>query len=148
MDKPSKNLALQIEKRLSALNRKAAWLAKEAEVNASGLGRILKGEGNPGLDVIAKLATALECEPDDLLRDPSQVGRAVRLDTPGMREILELQKVIIAYDDLKRSLENIPNEILSWLTENKIDWRLAGPLIGIPESILESAAPRKQSSKR
>jgi transcriptional regulator with XRE-family HTH domain len=68
MRNPAQSLASNIEKFLQANDRKPAWLAKAAKVDPSGLGRILKGEGNPSLEVIDRIAQALGCEPGELLK--------------------------------------------------------------------------------
>jgi transcriptional regulator with XRE-family HTH domain len=43
-------------------------LAYEAGINRSYMSRLEKGASYPGLEIIAKLATVLECDPAELLR--------------------------------------------------------------------------------
>lgn len=43
-------------------------LAYEAGINRTYLSKLEKGVSYPGLEIIAKLATVLECEPAELLR--------------------------------------------------------------------------------
>jgi transcriptional regulator with XRE-family HTH domain len=46
-------------------------LAFEAGINRSYMSKLEKGASYPGLEIIAKLATVLEVEPAELLRDAS-----------------------------------------------------------------------------
>jgi transcriptional regulator with XRE-family HTH domain len=51
-------------------------LAYEADVNRTYMSKLEKGESYPGLEIIGKLADALEVEPADLLRlPPGKRGR-------------------------------------------------------------------------
>ena len=43
-------------------------LAYEAGINRSYMSKLEKGASYPGLEIIAKLATVLECDPAELLR--------------------------------------------------------------------------------
>ena len=52
-------------------------LAYEAGVNRTYLSKLEKGASYPGLEIIAKLATILECEPAELLRVPTASGLLV-----------------------------------------------------------------------
>jgi transcriptional regulator with XRE-family HTH domain len=47
-------------------------LAFEAGVNRSYMSKLEKGASYPGLEIIAKLATVLECDPAELLRASSR----------------------------------------------------------------------------
>lgn len=49
--------------------RSVYWLAREAKVNESALRRLIAGK-TTGIDfkVLARLCTALECKPNDLLK--------------------------------------------------------------------------------
>jgi transcriptional regulator with XRE-family HTH domain len=49
-------------------------LAHEAGINRSYMSKLEKGASYPGLEIIAKLATVLECEPAELLRVPAAKG--------------------------------------------------------------------------
>jgi transcriptional regulator with XRE-family HTH domain len=46
-------------------------LAHEAGINRSYMSKLEKGASDPRLEIIAKLAAVLECEPVELLRCPS-----------------------------------------------------------------------------
>ncbi len=61
-----KNLALVVQEKMLAVSWDKAKLAKEAGIDASGLGRILKGNGNPSFDVLLKIAGAFGCDFRDL----------------------------------------------------------------------------------
>jgi len=45
-------------------------LAFEAGINRSYMSKLEKGASYPGLEILAKLATVLECEPTDLIKSP------------------------------------------------------------------------------
>jgi transcriptional regulator with XRE-family HTH domain len=47
-------------------------LAHEAGINRSYMSKLEKGASYPGLEIIAKLATVLECDPAELLRVSSR----------------------------------------------------------------------------
>ena len=49
-------------------------LAHEAGINRSYMSKLEKGASYPGLEIIAKLATVLGCEPTDLIRLPPRQG--------------------------------------------------------------------------
>ena len=53
-------------------------LAYEADVNRTYISKLEKGETDPGLIVIGKLAVALGVEPAELLRLPPRRGARVR----------------------------------------------------------------------
>jgi transcriptional regulator with XRE-family HTH domain len=49
-------------------------LAYEAGINRTYLSKLEKGVSYPGLEIIAKLAAVLDCEPAELLRVPKSPG--------------------------------------------------------------------------
>jgi transcriptional regulator with XRE-family HTH domain len=53
-------------------------LAYEADVNRTYLSKLEKGVSYPGLEIIAKLADALEVEPAELLMLPPRRGKRTR----------------------------------------------------------------------
>ena len=53
-------------------------LAYEADVNRTYLSKLEKGVSYPGLEIIAKLADALEVEPAELLMMPRREGKRTR----------------------------------------------------------------------
>jgi transcriptional regulator with XRE-family HTH domain len=53
-------------------------LAYEADVNRTYLSKLEKGVSYPGLEIIAKLADALEVEPAELLMMPPREGKRIR----------------------------------------------------------------------
>lgn len=67
MDKYSKLLAKIIEKKLNG--RKQQWLVHQADVSASVISRLMKGERLPSIENLVKIADALGASTDELL-DP------------------------------------------------------------------------------
>jgi transcriptional regulator with XRE-family HTH domain len=53
-------------------------LAYEADVNRTYVSKLEKGVSYPGLEIIAKLADALEVEPAELLMPPPRRGKRTR----------------------------------------------------------------------
>ena len=53
-------------------------LAYEADVNRTDLSKLEKGVSYPGLEIIAKLADALEVEPAELIMLPPMRGKRTR----------------------------------------------------------------------
>jgi transcriptional regulator with XRE-family HTH domain len=53
-------------------------LAYEADVNRTYLSKLEKGVSYPGLEIIAKLANALDVEPAELLLRPQRTNKRTR----------------------------------------------------------------------
>ena len=53
-------------------------LAYEADVNRTYLSKLEKGVSYPGLEIIAKLANALDVEPAELLFRPQRISKSTR----------------------------------------------------------------------
>jgi transcriptional regulator with XRE-family HTH domain len=69
-----KAFAANLRRLRHADGRSQEDLAHDAEINRTYLSTLEKGASYPGLEIIAKLATALNADPADLLKLPARKG--------------------------------------------------------------------------
>lgn len=86
MRKYSLPLKANIERKLKELDRKPAWLADKSGVGKPNISRILKGEGNPSLEMISKIANAFGCHPWELLYE---WPKNTPIDQPSIPELIK-----------------------------------------------------------
>ncbi len=106
--KSLETLGSNIKKKLHALGRRPAWLAKESGIAPGNISRILKLESSPTLETMEAISKAFGCEPADLLAT----------DTHAVSNTL-LTKLSKLSDDDRRVIEQFADQMLVRIESEK-----------------------------